>query len=90
MSKASEGELSALHGAVARYLAEKITSGEVSASDISNAIKLLKDNNITCTPGEDNALGDLQKALDKRQVGTADATDLSAALDALPFSGSVQ
>ena len=47
MSKASEGELGGLHGIVARYLAEKIASGEATASDVSNAIKLLKDNNIT-------------------------------------------
>jgi ABC-type Zn uptake system ZnuABC Zn-binding protein ZnuA len=84
---ASESELGLLHKAVARYLATKIESGEVSASDISNAIKLLKDNNITCAPAEGDDLTKLQAALNTASSPMkADATDLSAALEQLDFS----
>lgn len=87
MSKASEGELGGLHGIVARYLAEKIASGEATASDVSNAIKLLKDNNITCDVNEDNDLGKLQRALDEKSAGKpVDDTDLAAALEQIDFS----
>lgn len=86
MNKASEGELGALHGVVARYLAEKIASGEASASDVSNAIKLLKDNNITCDANEANDLGKLQQALDNKSPLKVDQTDLAAALEQIDFS----
>ena len=66
MSTASESELGLLHAAVARYLAEKIASGEATASDVTNALKMLKDNNITCAADVDNALGGLQRALEEK------------------------
>ena len=87
MNKASEGELGGLHGVVARYLAEKIASGEATASDVSNAIKLLKDNNITCDVNGDNALGKLQRALDEKSAGKpVDDIDIAAALEQIDFS----
>lgn len=87
MSRASEGELGALHGIVARYLADKIAKGEeVSASDISNAIKLLKDNNITCIAEEGSALDDLRRKLqEKGRTPTADEVDLENALEHVQF-----
>lgn len=87
MSRASEGELGALHGIVARYLADKIASGEeVSASDVSNAIKLLKDNNITCIAEEGSALDDLRRKLsEKGKPQGADEQDLSDALEHVQF-----
>ena len=84
MSRANEGELGALHGVVARYLVEKIQSGEASASDVSNAIKLLKDNNITCLVEDSKDLEELQRQLNGGV--TPDATDFANALDQLDFS----
>jgi hypothetical protein len=46
MSKASPDAMSALHGAIALELMNRITSGEATAADMSNAIKFLKDNGI--------------------------------------------
>ena len=89
---ASEGVLGMLHEAVAKSLLEKIASGEATASDVSNAIKMLKDNSITCVVEEGSELGALQKELDekgKRPLG-ADKVDLSAALEQLDFTVGVQ
>lgn len=86
-SKASENELSALHGVVARFLAERIASGEASASDVSNAIKMLKDNNITVDVDTNTDLKDLKDKLNDKP-GTAlhaDSKDLASALEHLEF-----
>ena len=85
---ASELLLGLLHDAVAKTLLEKIQSGEATASDVSNAIKMLKDNSITCVVEEGSELGALQKELDekgKRPLGP-DKVDLSNALDQLDFT----
>lgn len=84
--KATESELSMLHSAVTKNLRERIESGEASASDIGNAIKMLKDNNITCDPGGDAPLAGLAAALaSSSAVRKADATDLTVALEQLEF-----
>jgi ABC-type Zn uptake system ZnuABC Zn-binding protein ZnuA len=90
VNKASESELGALHGIVVRYLAEKIASGEASASDVANAIKMLKDNAITCIAEEGSALDDLRSKLSgKRREGmTAAELDLSDALESVEFTKS--
>lgn len=85
---ATENELGALHALVAKALADKIAAGEATASDFSNAIKLLKDNNITCEVREDNALGDLQKELEAKSPNL-DQADLTAALEHLTFNNAV-
>lgn len=64
MSRASEDALAELHRIVAENLAMRIAAGTATASDLSNAIKFLKDNNISCTPGASNALDELQKQLE--------------------------
>jgi len=84
--KATEGELALLQNAVTKSLRERIDSGEASASDISNAIKMLKDNNITCDPGGDDALSGLDAALKKAGNSKPDAVDLSSALENLEFT----
>lgn len=38
-----------------------------SAAIIAAATKFLKDNNITCVPTEDNALGELQRKMEERR-----------------------
>jgi hypothetical protein len=51
-----------------------------SAAIIQAATKFLKDNNVTCTPADDNALGDLQKKMEeKRKLRTAKPIDLEDA-----------
>lgn len=63
---ASEGILGRLHELVATELTRRIESGEATAADIAQAIKLLKDNNITAVPTGDNGLGQLVGSLKDR------------------------
>jgi hypothetical protein len=51
--------LGVLHEAVAKELLDRIRSGEASAADISNAIKMLKDNGIEARPDKNAALQSL-------------------------------
>lgn len=46
MSKASKQALDALHGAIAKALADKIADGTATAADLSVARQFLKDNGI--------------------------------------------
>ena len=59
-------------------IAQEAATGDVllfsGKSRVSNAIKLLKDNNITCDVNEDNDLGKLQRALDENSVVVAQMT----------------
>lgn len=64
MSGASIEFLHQLHDEVAKDLLRRIKSGEATASDISNAIKLLKDNGIEAEPAKGSAMGDLLDGLD--------------------------
>lgn len=89
---ASEETLSSLHEALTTQLLARINSGEATAADMAVARGILKDNNITCAPGEDNAIGELQKKLDARRAkrekprlvgGTA--SDLEGAAEAVNF-----
>jgi len=87
---ASENELGLLHAAVATHLREKIASGAATASDISNAIKMLKDNSITCIVEEGSELGELSKQLAAKGKAPADNVDLANALEQLDFTTGVQ
>lgn len=59
---------------------------EPSAAIITSAIQFLKNNNITCTPSKDNALGELEEKMrqrrDRRKPGKS---DLSAATETMGF-----
>ena len=68
MTKATESQLSTLHNAIATHLTERIEGGEASAAEISAAISFLKNNNITCAPSDDNALGELEKIMEARRA----------------------
>ena len=59
MSKAPQETLETLHARVATELLHRITTGEASSADISNAIKFLKDNGIEGLPIQDSPLGAL-------------------------------
>lgn len=81
---ANEGVLGELHELIARNLAARIESGEATASDLAVAVKFLKDNNITCIPAGDNALGELEEKLKTRKSKRTALTqaDVDAAMQA--------
>lgn len=60
---ASQEALEQLHAALAKSLAEKIASGEATASDLNVARQFLKDNGIDAVPREGSPLDDLAKSL---------------------------
>lgn len=64
---ASKESLQALHALVANHLAAKITSGEATAADVSNALRMLKDNNITALLVPGSPLKGLLDSLPFRQ-----------------------
>ena len=55
-----------LHDLVTRELTRRIESGEATAADLAQAIKLLKDNEITAIPTDNNPLGRLVVSLKDR------------------------
>lgn len=87
MSKpASEAALGELHAVVATALKDRICADGASAADISNAIKFLKDNSITCVVEKGSALDELKEQLEEKgKAMTPDQLDLASALDQLDF-----
>lgn len=63
MSRATEDTLATLHGKVADHLIKQIDSGEPTAADIANALKMLKENNITALPGTGGKLDRLKESI---------------------------
>ena len=68
--------LGELHGLVATELTRRIQSGEATAADIAQAIKLLKDNNISAIPTDNNPLGKLVDNLKAKLPFTTDDSPL--------------
>jgi len=64
MEKANEELLAALHNQVAHKLLERIQSPEATASDFAQAIKFLKDNEITCDVRASTGLQALKDAIE--------------------------
>lgn len=92
MSAASESELGLLHALVAKVLGSRITDPELcTSSDLSAAIKFLKDNNITASPEGSDALRELKEKVEAHgEVSSADDEELQRALDnVVNFPGSV-
>lgn len=87
MSKATESELSALHGVVARGLRDVIEAkgedGAVApASYFMAALAMLKQNNITADPDQNSDLKALADRLsEKRQKAKSNLIARSAILD---------
>lgn len=54
MPKASQDSLSDLHGMLAQIMAEKLRSGDVTASDLNVIRAFLKDNGVDTDPHTDN------------------------------------
>ena len=63
MSKAPQETLENLHSQVARELSYRISGGDASSADMSNAIKFLKDNGIEGLAVQDSPLGNLINVL---------------------------
>jgi hypothetical protein len=61
--KDNEKKLSELHNKLTDKLLEKIRDPEVKASDLNVARQFLKDNNIDCSPTENNSIGKLAEEL---------------------------
>lgn len=64
---ATESALGELHDALAKTLTDLVGVETPSAAVLAVAAKFLKDNNITCAPSTDNALGELEAAIAKRK-----------------------
>lgn len=56
-------KLGSLHDLVADELTRRIKSGEATAADIGNALKLLKDSGIEALPSKNEALRSLASTL---------------------------
>jgi hypothetical protein len=63
LSKAKTEALEALHGALAKALAQKIQEGTATAADLAVARQFLKDNGIDAVPKEASPLGQLADSL---------------------------
>ena len=63
MSKASEKELSDLHGELAKFLKHKLQNGEVTAADLGQIRQFLKDNRIEATIDQNPDMGSIVEAL---------------------------
>lgn len=75
-SKASESLLEELHGTVAKQLLTRIQSGEATAAEFAQAIKMLKDNGIDSEPTKSSPLGQLGSSLDN--LPFTDSDDVTA------------
>lgn len=63
MAKASNDTLNELHGAVAQHLLDRVYSGEATAAEVGQAVKMLKDNGIEAIPKPHNPLGQLSTSM---------------------------
>lgn len=54
--------------ATAKDLLTRIENGEASSGDMANALRLLKDNDITITVRDSDALSELHEKLAKRRL----------------------
>lgn len=68
MTRATEDALGSLHSALAMTLAERIASGLASAADLAVAAKFLKDNNITATAAQSEAMEELERRMAEQRA----------------------
>lgn len=66
MAKASKELLEKLHEHTAQLLLDRIESGDATASEIAQAIKMLKDNGIDTADPEKTPLGGVASSLSDR------------------------
>nr|DAU99822.1 MAG TPA: DNA packaging protein [Caudoviricetes sp.] len=58
-NRAKEKDLASLHGAFAKFLSARLTSGEVSAGELNCIRQFLKDNGIDCAGSANPDVQDL-------------------------------
>lgn len=79
---ATEDTLGELHTQLAQTLTDLVKADGTSAAVLAVAAKFLKDNNITCTPATDNALGELEAQMrakrQKAQLTAKERQELAA------------
>jgi len=103
MAKATEAALSRLHGVVAEELTRRIQESEATAADLGAAIKFLKDNHITASIEDNQALSDLKQKLNERlakrpaltlvphpSTSQPSSDDVEDVLDSIAYSASQQ
>jgi len=67
MSKATEEVLSALHGAVAHRLLSELQNEELQPAMMAQAVKFLKDNDISVSIEEDETISELDSLLKQKR-----------------------
>jgi len=60
---ATEDTMGVLHDAVVSLLLRKVQDGTATPAELSTCVKMLKDNDITAIPTENNKLGKLALSL---------------------------
>lgn len=60
---APESVLAALHNELAQAFTKRIKSGDASPADLNAARQFLKDNSITCEPGNNPEIQELVKTI---------------------------
>ena len=55
--------LNTMHYELAKFLVDKIKTGEAKAGDLNVARQFLKDNGVECIPVENNPMAELMKGL---------------------------
>jgi hypothetical protein len=68
MSKATEDQLNLLHGIVTQKLIDEISEEECSPAMMAQAIKMLKDNDITTSIENNEGLSSLSDALREKRA----------------------
>lgn len=66
IKKANETLLGKIHGLVAKKIIKTLEGDEVTPQDLAQAIKFLKDNNISADMEFNDSLGAVKKALDEK------------------------
>src|SRR6056297_1839699 len=74
---ATEKSLGELHNAIAVRLTEEVQKEELDPRFLQAGIKFLNDNKITCVEHTSNALGELDRQLQKRKTRFGGISDLA-------------
>lgn len=70
MPKATQDSLSDLHGMLAQAMAEKLRSGEATASDLNVIRAFLRDNGVDTDPHTDNNIRSIVDELPEYDVNS--------------------
>ena len=70
MSKATETELSELHGMLAKYFKHKLQEGDVTAADLGQIRTFLRDNRIEATIDQNPDMGAIVQTLPSFETDT--------------------